>query len=42
LGAIWVVGFSSSLTDDKMEYTIKRTLKAADVISRDLKSRGWD
>jgi len=41
LGAIWVVGFSSSLTDDKMEYTIKRTLKAADIISRDLKSRGW-
>lgn len=41
LGAIWVVGFSSSLTDDKMEYTIKRSLKAADVISRDLKSRGW-
>jgi DNA-binding IclR family transcriptional regulator len=41
LGAIWVVGFSSSLTDDKMEYTIKQTLKAADVISRDLKSRGW-
>jgi len=41
LGAIWVVGFSSSLTDDKMEYIIKRTLKAADAISRDLKSRGW-
>jgi DNA-binding IclR family transcriptional regulator len=41
LGAIWVVGFSSSLTDDKMEYTIKRTMKAADVISQDLKSRGW-
>jgi IclR family KDG regulon transcriptional repressor len=41
LGAIWVVGFSSSFTDDKMEYTIKRTLKAADVISQDLKNRGW-
>jgi len=41
LGAIWVVGFSSSLTDDKMGYTIKRTMKAADVISQDLKSRGW-
>ena len=42
LAAIWVVGFSSSLTDDKMEHTIERTLKAADAISRDLKSRGWD
>ena len=42
LAAVWVVGFSSSLTDDKMEHTIERTLKAADAISRDLKSRGWD
>ena len=41
LGAIWVVGFSSSLTDDKMEITIKQTLKTADVISQDLKNRGW-
>jgi len=41
LAAIWVVGLSSSLTDDKMEYTIKRTLKAAAAIARDLKSRGW-
>lgn len=39
LAAIWVVGFSSSLTEDKMQYTIERTLKAADAISRDLKHR---
>ena len=39
LAAIWVVGFSSSLTEDKMQYTIERTLNAADAISRDLKGR---
>jgi len=39
LAAIWVVGFSSSLTDDKMQYVIERTLKAADAISRDIKGR---
>jgi len=39
LAAIWVVGFSSSLTEDSMQYVVERTLKAADAISRDLKSR---
>ena len=39
LAAIWVVGFSSSLTEDKMQYTTERTLNAADAISRDLKGR---
>lgn len=39
LAAIWVVGFSSSLPEDKMQYTIERTLKAADAISRDIKGR---
>jgi IclR family KDG regulon transcriptional repressor len=37
LAAIWVVGFSSSFTDDTMQYVIERTLNAADAISRDLK-----
>lgn len=37
LAAIWVVGFSSSLTDDKMQYVIERSLNAADAISRDLR-----
>ena len=41
LAAIWVVGFSSSLTEDKMEYVIENTLKAADAISRNLKRRDW-
>lgn len=35
--AIWVVGFSSSLTDDKMRFVIESTLAAADAISRDLR-----
>ncbi len=39
LAAIWVVGFSSSLTEDNMQYVVERTFKAADAISRDLKSR---
>jgi IclR family KDG regulon transcriptional repressor len=37
LAAIWVVGFSSSISEDKMEYVIERTLQAADAISNDLK-----
>ncbi len=41
LAAIWVVGFSSSLTEDKMQYVIEKTLKAADAISQDLKPRDW-
>ena len=41
LAAIWVVGFSSSFTDDKMQYVIERTLNTADTISRDLKLREW-
>lgn len=36
LAAIWVVGFSSSLTDDKMEHIIGRTVAAARAISQDL------
>ncbi len=39
LAAIWVVGFSSSITEDKMQYVIERSLSAADAISRDLKCR---
>ena len=35
--AIWVVGFSSSLTDDRVKFVIERTLAAADAISRDLR-----
>jgi IclR family KDG regulon transcriptional repressor len=42
LAAIWVVGFSSSLTDDKMEYIIDKTTRTAEAISQDLtrKERG--
>lgn len=39
LAAIWVVGFSSSLTEDKMPSVIERTLSAAQAISMDLKER---
>jgi len=39
LAAIWVVGFSSSLTDEKMEMVIKKTLQAAGTISRELRQR---
>jgi len=39
LAAVWVVGFSSSITDDKMGYIVERTRKAADAISQDLKRR---
>lgn len=41
LAAIWVVGFSSSLTDEKMHYVIERALATADAISLDLKRREW-
>jgi IclR family KDG regulon transcriptional repressor len=37
LAAIWVVGFSSSLTDDRMQFVIESTLAAANAISRDLR-----
>lgn len=36
LAAIWVVGFSSSLTEDKMPWVIERTVSAAQEISREL------
>lgn len=34
--AIWTVGFSSSITDEKLEHIIEQTLKAADAISDSL------
>jgi IclR family KDG regulon transcriptional repressor len=37
LASIYVVGFSSSLTDTKMQKVIERTLDAADAISHELK-----
>ena len=37
--AIWVVGFKTSLDDDKMETLIKETQKAAEHISRKLRER---
>jgi len=37
LAAIWVVGFSSSLTDEKMSYVVERALAASTAISRDLR-----
>ena len=40
VAAIWVVGFSSSLTDEKMERVIERTLHAANAISLELRRRG--
>ena len=39
LAAVWVVGFSSSITEDKMGYIVERTCKAADAISQDLRRR---
>lgn len=39
LAAIWVVGFSSSLTDEKIEQVIRSTLHTADAISRELKGK---
>jgi len=39
LAAVWVVGFSSSITEDKMGYIVERTCKAADAISQDLMRR---
>jgi IclR family KDG regulon transcriptional repressor len=37
LAAIWVVGFSSSLTNEKMPHVVERALAAANAISRDLR-----
>jgi DNA-binding IclR family transcriptional regulator len=37
LAAIWVVGFSSSLTNEKMPHVVERAIAAADDISRDLR-----
>lgn len=37
LAAIWVVGFASSLTNEKMPHIVERTLAAADAISHDLR-----
>jgi DNA-binding IclR family transcriptional regulator len=37
LAAIWVVGFSSSLTDTILQTVIEKTLYAADAISHELK-----
>jgi IclR family KDG regulon transcriptional repressor len=39
LAAVWVVGFSSSITEDKMGYIAEMTCKAADAISQDLRRR---
>jgi IclR family KDG regulon transcriptional repressor len=39
LAAIWVVGFSSSLTDKKLQDVIKKTLQAADKISEELQRK---
>jgi IclR family KDG regulon transcriptional repressor len=39
LAAIWVVGFSSSITENRMEYIISRTVAAAGAISQDLAVR---
>jgi len=39
LAAIWVVDFSSSLTDEKMDHVIKRILRSVDAISDELKRR---
>ena len=39
LAAIWVVGFSSSITEDKMQHIIERTVAAAGAISQDLAVR---
>jgi IclR family KDG regulon transcriptional repressor len=37
LAAVWVVGFSSSMPEDRMGYIVERTRKAADAISQDLR-----
>ncbi len=37
LAAIWVVGFSSSLTNEKMTYVVERALAAATAISHDIR-----
>ena len=37
LAAIWVVGFSSSLTDKRMNHIIERAIAATDAIAKDLK-----
>lgn len=39
LAAIWVVGFSSSLSDKKVHVVIKKTLHAADKISEELRRK---
>jgi IclR family KDG regulon transcriptional repressor len=39
LAAIWVVGFSSSLTDKKVQEVIKKTLHAADKILEELRRK---
>ena len=40
MAAIWVVGFSSSLREDKIQYVVEKSLDAADAISQDLKRMG--
>jgi IclR family KDG regulon transcriptional repressor len=37
LVAIWTVGFSSSMAENRMQFVVERTLTAADAISKDLK-----
>ena len=39
LAAIWVVGFASSLTEEKMPQIIEKTVSAAEVVGRDLRER---
>jgi IclR family KDG regulon transcriptional repressor len=39
LAAIWVVGFSSSITDSKIQDVIEKTLYAANTISRELRRK---
>lgn len=39
LAAIWVVGFASSLTEQKMPKIIERTIRAAEAIGRELNER---
>lgn len=36
MAAIWTVGFSSSVTDDRLKLVVERTVAAADAISGDL------
>jgi DNA-binding IclR family transcriptional regulator len=39
ISAIWVVGFKTSLNDDRMEAVIRRTKESAEKITRSLESQ---